>query len=573
MLPFTKRPGRDESGDNDVVTRDDIVQPPASIPPPPVSKRSVPPPAGSVSVAGSGAMRPKFVSAGEEEMTTLMPTKSLGSAVSSPRPAAGAPPQSRPTPSSQPLPNAPNSGPLSGPPSARSGKFAAIDEEEDGRTVVRGAPKIVKRTGPPNSNKMGMPTSPTTISPAAVIKASLDAARAGIKKPGDHLMAGPPSDLLEDLADRSMASSGGSSSSSKDRHIDVGAEHTAILLAPPVSSQRPMIEGVKALSTQMMQPQPMPHGTIPPGSARPQTNPPPPNSSQNLGGYNASQSGGYNAAQSGGYQAQYNGSITGGSSSVPGVQMPPQSMPAHFMVPQAPYSDGRVDPPGTAVTARTKVTGRPAMSWALALAAFGVFVGVGAVAAMKGNDGFAETSASFVDPSRAAAPKAAAAGAQAATPGTAVPVAVPANGDPATVGVPPVAVPVAAAAPAADPGTVAAPVVTTPATPAAPAAVAAAPVAAAAAPPAAAAAAAATTAKVAAAAPAHAPHAPVAAGPRPQPPRPAAPAAEEKEPVAAAPTTKGGKKGAPAGKGGSEVDEETKKALDALQKSQLESSF
>ncbi len=565
MLPFTKRPGRDESGDNDVVTRDDIVQPPASIPPPPVSKRSVAPSASSASVAG--AMRPKFVSAGEEEMTTLMSTKSLGSAVPSPRPAAGAPPQSRPTPSSRPLPN---SGPLSGPPSARSGKFAAIDEEEDGRTVVRGAPKIVKRTGPPNSNKMGMPTSPTTISPAAVIKASLDAARAGIKKPGDHLMAGPPSDLLEDLADRSMASSGGSS---KNRHIDVGAEHTAILQAPPVSSQRPMIEGVKALSTQMMQPQPLPHGTIPPGSARPQTNPPPPNSSQNLGGYAsqsggyASQSGGY-ASQSGGYQAQYNGSITGGSSSVPGVQMPPQSMPAHFMVPQAPYSDGRIDPPGTAVTARTKVSGRPAMSWALALAAFGVFVGVGAVAAMNGNEGFAETSASFVDPSRAAAPKAAAGGAQAATPGTPVPVAVAANGDPAaTVGVPPIAVPGAApptahAAAPADPGTVAAPVVTTPSAPAAPAA------------PAAAAPAAPAAAKIAAAAPAQASRALAAPAARPQPqPRPAAPAAEEKEPVAAAPATKAGKKGAPAGKGGSDVDEETKKALDALQKSQLESSF
>lgn len=557
MLPFTKRPGRDESGENDVVMKDDLAKPPASIPPPPVSKRSVPPP--PASSAAPVSMRPKFVSAGEEEMTTLMPTKSLGTLNGAPsvRPAAGAPP---PT-SSKPAP------------SSRPGKFAASDEEEDGRTVVRGAPKIVKRTGAPNSNRMGLPTAPTTINPAAVIKASLDAARAGIKKTGDHLMAGPPSDLLEDLADRT-GGAGGSSSKAKpiiDFHpADVGAEHTAILQAPVSSARGVMIEGVKALSTQAMNVQPMPHGTIPPGSVRPLTNPPPSNpaSSQNLGGYAspATQSGGYaQANQSGGYNAQanqsggYNGSITGGSSSVPGVQMPPQSMPAHFMVPHAPYSDGRVDPPGTAVTARTRVAGRPAMSWALALAAFGVFVGVGAVAAMNNNEGFAQTTASFVDPSRAngaAAPKSAAAGGQAA----ATPVPVPAAVDPAIVGVTPVAVPAAA-----DPGTVAAPVVTTPAAPA----VAAAPVApAAAAAPPPAAVAAAPAAKVASA--------PVAAAPRPQPAPVARPAsrpapAEEKEPVAAAPA-KPGKKGA-GGKADTAVDEETRKALDALQKSQLESSF
>ena len=46
----------------------------------------------------------------------------------------------------------------------------------------------------------------------------------------------------------------------------------------------------------------------------------------------------------------------------------------------------------------------------MALAAFGLFVGVGAVAVMNGNaDGVMETSASFVDPSRAAGGKAAAA--------------------------------------------------------------------------------------------------------------------------------------------------------------------
>jgi hypothetical protein len=539
MLPFTKRPGRDESEDNDVVTKDDLITAETQAP-------------GSLR-----ERRGKLASINDEEMTTLMPTKTIGDAVAaakaaqiaSPRPAAGAPPPSRATPSSRP-----GAGTVPPSPASRSGKFAAQeDEEEDGRTVVRGAPKIVKRsnaTSPPNSArgaKMGgMTTMPTTISPAAVIKATLESARAGVKPRTDHLMAGPPQDLLEDLADLQVHPS------------DLGAEHTAILKSPGSSNAPPpMIQGVRALSTQAMQPQAIGHGTIPPGSSRPLTGPPPPNSNQ---------SGGY-AAQSGGYAAQYNGPVPSGSVSVPGVSMS-QSMPAHFMVPHAPYSDARIDPPGTAVTSRMKVAGRPATSWALALAAFGIFVGVGAAAVLNGNDGMKETSASFVDPSRAAGgPARNAAGAQPGTPGapTAVPVA--ANDQPATVGVPPVAVPAAgpgAATAAAE--AVAAPVVTTPA-PAAPAA---------AAPP----------AGVLAAAPAPAaparPAAVAAAAPRPAAPAPApraarpapqAAAAAEDAPVAAAPAPKPGKGGKGAAKAGGDMDDETKKALDELQKAQLERSF
>jgi hypothetical protein len=528
MLPFTKRPGRgDESGDEDVVTKDDIVKPATT------------PPAAKAGAAG----RAKFSSINDEEMTTLMPAKSvtdaLSAARSSPRPAAGAPPPSRSAPSSKNPP----------PPSAsRSGKFAAQeDEEEDGRTVVRGAPKIVKRTNAPHSQpggKMGgMPTMPTTISPAAVIKATLESARAGVKPRTDHLMAGPPQDLLEDLADRHPA--------------DVGAEHTAILKSPTVPPPG-MVQGVKALSTQMLQPQGIPQGTIPPGSARPLTNPPP-----------ATASGGY-AAQSGGYAAQYNGPVPSGSVSVPGVSMS-QSLPAHFMVPQAPYSDGRIDPPGTAVTARTKVAGRPATSWAMAVAAFGLFVGLGAVAVMQGNgNGFAETGASFVDPSRAAGGKAAVAAAAQPAAATPTPVPVAANdqaGGADRVGVPPVAVPAAPPPVATD--TVAAPAVTTPAVAAAPAAAPAAP----AAPAVAAAPARPAAAPVAVAAPVARPQpAPVS---RPVRPVPApAPAAEE-APVAAAPAkpAKGAKPGAKGGSGDSAVDEEQRKALKALQESQLETPF
>ncbi len=533
MLPFTKRPGRDESEDNDVVTKDDLITAETQAP------------------ASLREGRGKLASINDEEMTTLMPTKTIGDAVaaakaaqiSSPRPAAGAPPPSRSTRAVE----RPGTVPPS--PASRSGKFAAQeDEEEDGRTVVRGAPKIIKRssaTSPPNSArgaKMGgMNTMPTTISPAAVIKATLESARAGVKPRTDHLMAGPPQDLLEDLADLRV------------HPADVGAEHTAILKAPTSSNAPPpMIQGVRALSTQAMQPQALPHGTIPPGSSRPLTGPPPPNSTQ---------SGGY-AAQSGGYAAQYNGPVPSGSVSVPGV-----SMPAHFMVPHAPYSDARIDPPGTAVTSRMKVGGRPAMSWALALAAFGIFVGVGAAAVLNGNDGMKETSASFVDPSRAAGGPGArnAAGAQPATAAapTAVPVVAP-NDQPATVGVPPVAVPpgVAGGAAAATEA-VAAPVVTTPAP-----AVAAAPAGMLAAAPAPAAA----PAKPAAAAAAAPRAASPAAAPRAARPAPQAAAADD-APVAAAPATKPGKGGKGAAKAGGEMDDETKKALDELQKAQLERSF
>src|SRR5205823_2400343 len=58
MLPFTKRPGRDESGDDDVVTKDDIVKPPTG------TDRA------DRTAASSGG-RGKFASVNDEEMTTL----------------------------------------------------------------------------------------------------------------------------------------------------------------------------------------------------------------------------------------------------------------------------------------------------------------------------------------------------------------------------------------------------------------------------------------------------------------------------------------------------------------------
>ena len=583
MLPFTKRPGRENDNEEEVLTKDNLVKPPASIPPPP---RSVPPPP---------PMRAAQPSLSDDEMTNIMPSKALGAVeaqlekYASPRPAAGMPPPSVPAASSR-------RPPASIPPPRSSAKMIEV-EDEDGRTVVRGAPKIVKRGGAkPTQSGMGMNTLPTTISPAAVIKASLESANAGrkdanAKKTGDHLMAPPPSDLLEDLADLRLDVPKSEKKPEKpvmEPHpADVGAEHTAILQTTGTNStlaSAGLIQGVQPLSSQQIASAGLPSGSIPPGSVRPMSAPPPPNSQPYnpgaSGGY-AAQSGGYAAqsggfaAQSGGYPASYSNPVPSASVSVPGMAT---SMPAHFMVPQAPYSDGRVDPPGTAVTARTKVKGRAPMSWAVALLAFGVFVGVGWVAVQRGGVGGLETTASFVDPAKAGAPKAAAAPANPAP----QPVAVSTD-QPTSVSVPGVVVPAAPPPPPPAADTNAAPPAAT--APAAP-------------PPAAAAAPAATTVAAATAAPATPAAAPTttgkrthfAAAPAPAPaptekpekpakptkpsPAVAAAAAEEASTPAPEKTTKGKPgKPAPAGKGGGEVDEETKKALEALQKSQLESSF
>ena len=64
-------------------------------------------------------------------------------------------------------------------------------------------------------------------------------------------------------------------------------------------------------------------------------------------------------------------------------------------------SDAKIDPPATVITTRTRIiTPRPTVSWAAALVAMGVFVGlVTAVIARGDADSLIDATASFVDPS------------------------------------------------------------------------------------------------------------------------------------------------------------------------------
>jgi hypothetical protein len=76
----------------------------------------------------------------------------------------------------------------------------------------------------------------------------------------------------------------------------------------------------------------------------------------------------------------------------------PQPLPA---ISEHPKSDPRIDPPATVITARMRiVAARPTVSWAAALVATGVFVGlVTAVVARGDADTLIDATASFVDPS------------------------------------------------------------------------------------------------------------------------------------------------------------------------------
>jgi hypothetical protein len=550
MLPFTKRPGRGGE-DGEVFTKDDLDDLAATNEKPsnaaPLSRR---PPA--------HVAKPDDF--GDDEVTNFIPSKSVSAIVHDARKPATIPPPpaSRRPPASVPPP----------PMSQRPGKFltaqvSGADEDEDGRTVVRGAPKIVKKSGhsvpPPPSQ------SPASMSPAAVIKATLESARAAKRANEGALMPPPPAELLEDMTDRLAPDD--------PRLAPLSSRSVGHAVPPPPHSQRPpqMMQspytapmgmtpmGVSELGATMlagMGPN-GPHSQPPPSSHGhgPMTGPPPPMHLAH--GYPPPSPSGSIPPPPQSYRPP--NSYANGQANQTG----PHQMPAHFMVPNAPYSDGRIDPPGTSVTARHRTPGRPASAWAMALVAAGLFVGVGAVAVMQSNDSLMDTTASFVDPSRAA-PKAAAQ--PVAEP---VPQAAPTTAIAPTVVVPPAVNPeqppaggvIGASAPAAPPPVAApapAPAPVPEAKPEAkPAAVAANPAPAA--------------PKTTWIAPTPKAQAPAAAAPAPAPkpaaaPKPAVASNEDAPEKPAKPSkSKPGK--------GDATDEETKKALEALQKAQLESGF
>ncbi len=103
------------------------------------------------------------------------------------------------------------------------------------------------------------------------------------------------------------------------------------------------------------------------------------------------------------------------------------SPPPSSTIPPAPPSDPAINPPATVITTRTRVLiGRPTMSWAAALLAMGVFVGlVTAVVARGDADSLIDATASFVDPAHSTARAAAAQPAAPAPLPAAAPIAPP----------------------------------------------------------------------------------------------------------------------------------------------------
>jgi hypothetical protein len=364
MLPFTKRPGRSEDGE--VVTKDDL----------PASGIASAKLAGANSGVPASTMRsvpasrpPVSSESSEDELTSVHPhSRSFaGSVVPSSRRnnALGETgPVSRsmtgPPPLSMTGPRIPSVRPP--PMAARPHEDEDAEDDEEGRTVVRDAPKVVKRT-----HSKG-PSVPPSLSPAAVIKATLESSPPPRSR--RDLLPGPPAALLEDRSDFEHVS----------RH--------EVSLYTPQSTQP--FEGPPSRA-----PHSGPHSA--PHSVAPMMA-----NTESLA-YRQEK---VTATAPASYRNEalaHAQTVAQAPQSGPAPQVivqPSQSpsMPAHFMTPQAPYPQ---DPPGTAVTAGYHVTGRPAVSWAAALLACGLFVGVAAVAVLQTSDAAADTTASFVDPSRA----------------------------------------------------------------------------------------------------------------------------------------------------------------------------
>lgn len=325
-------------------------------------------------------------------------------------------------------------------PSARSSARNLVedDEDDDGRTQIRD----VGRGRPKANGAFGMATAPQ---PSAVLRASLQA-------PGGRV---PPDRSSSRAVDRPSARP---APSVKPPSAQEEREHTVQL---DMTGGGPRVLGssgglpIASASRSGGYPMASSSGALPVarlGSSGPM--PASPRLAGHSGAYpGVASTGGFPVASTGGFPVASTGGfpVAAGSSG----QLP---APAHFMVPQAPYSGPGLDPPGAAITLSASKAKRPAMSWAVSLMVMGLAVGIASVLITHGKaEAFADTSAAFVDPARAGEPAAlqpAIAPAPAAPP--AIAAAQPAPEAPVAVVPPAVAQPAVAAQPVA-PQPVAAP--------------------------------------------------------------------------------------------------------------------
>jgi hypothetical protein len=286
-------------------------------------------------------------------MTTLMPSKSTGAGRSKPPPAAGRP--------------------ASIPPPARAvAASIPVDDDEaaesdDGRTQVRQP-----------LNRVLVPKTPILTGGDAHPADEADPTRAYVH-PADHRDPTgkmPGAGMLHNSTPPPPGNAGGRIPT-RSLTVEDGpsADAPAYSMTPAVVQQPRSVPPPAALAS--TRPQMMDRmGGHPMQSNRPPpfSQPPPPMVAHLSGGYP---------------QQPMN------------MGAPAMSQPAHFAVPQMAPSEGRIDPPATVLTQRTSGGASKTMSWAAALMAVGVFVGlVAAVVAGGGSDTLADTSASFVDPAR-----------------------------------------------------------------------------------------------------------------------------------------------------------------------------
>jgi hypothetical protein len=328
-------------------------------------------------------------------------------------------------------------------PPPASARDAYEDEDEDaededgGRTIVRpeGAGKSARRSAPQSAAppRSTPSANPTSISPAAVIRQTMESQRAATR----GLASGPPPELRGDLDHRdndeftqtAAPRTGNRSGAHRSNYLPAVSYEGPPSHRPPqrgterldfanddfrrdataspgrgrfdsgddYSSSRNQPPQSAPVSGPRSSPRSGPVSQPPPSSARPGhfANPAPSSYAAPPNGVNPH--GPTHAMPAVGYGPMPNGSVPPPAQS--NNAMSSNAMPAHFRMAQTGAVAGvMADPPGTSVTSNTRVSGRPAMSWAAALAACGVFVGVVAVAIAQRGDAMTDTQAALVDP-------------------------------------------------------------------------------------------------------------------------------------------------------------------------------